>query len=164
MDDDKNEKTQIRAEPGLPDPGSLTAYQVLASRRAGYDTLIWQTPVLGLTAQAFLFTVALSHESSRTARFIAASLALVTSVISIQLMAKHRHHERLDSEALQHFESEHNLPPLHKPPEERAEELGWKRNLLVRWRSYVVWAVGLAVFGAAAVMILVINCAKPELL
>ena len=73
------------------DPKYLISYQVLADRRLAQDTLLWQTPVSALTAQAFLFSSALSPSCSRVARLVAMVLALVTSLLSMQLMAKHRY-------------------------------------------------------------------------
>jgi hypothetical protein len=42
-----------------PDPSHeqalrLSLYETIAGRRAAYDTMLWQAPVLSLTAQAFL--------------------------------------------------------------------------------------------------------------
>lgn len=54
-------------------------YQVVASRRQQFDLMIWQVPVLGLTAQAFLLNIALSHGTSQVARALSAGLAVVTS-------------------------------------------------------------------------------------
>lgn len=65
-------------------------YQVLESRRQSHDSMMWQVPALGLTAQAFLFTVALDAGSSRMARLIASALALSVALMSIQLMDKQR--------------------------------------------------------------------------
>ena len=42
-------------------------YGALATRRLQWDNLLWQVPILGLTAQAFLFTIALDPGSTRFA-------------------------------------------------------------------------------------------------
>jgi|SRR6266496_1936795 len=62
-------------------------YTALAARRTAFDTLMWQIPTIGLTAQAFLLTIALGAGSSRWARMVAGSLALVTALVAIQTMA-----------------------------------------------------------------------------
>ena len=139
-------------------------YQILASRRLGYDTLMWQAPALGLTAQAFLFTVALSADSSRTARLVASFLALVTSVISIQLVSKHRHHEMIDSLSLQDMEEKHGWDPIHEHPAKRAKQKGVSRNWFVALSSYRVWILGLASFGLAAILVIAITLVKPGML
>ena len=51
-------------------------YAIVAARRTQFDQLVWQVPVLSLTAQAFLFSIALSADASRTARVIASVLSL----------------------------------------------------------------------------------------
>jgi hypothetical protein len=33
-------------------------YELIAARRSHYDYLLWQTPVISLTGQAFLFQIA----------------------------------------------------------------------------------------------------------
>lgn len=147
-----------------PSSAQLAAYQVLAARRLGYDTLIWQTPALGLTAQAFLFTAALGHDTSRTARFIAGFLALVTSVISMQLMKKHRYHEMIDSHLLRKFEDQFSIDPLHAIPRERANRVNIKPSWPERLSSYSVWMCGLALFALAALSLIAITLACPELL
>lgn len=45
---------------------------------------------MSLTGQAFLLSIALAADSSRTARSLAAALAIVISVLSMQLMARLR--------------------------------------------------------------------------
>ena len=43
-------------------------YDLLAARRTSYDEMMWQAPALSLTAQAFLFTIALGPGSTTAAR------------------------------------------------------------------------------------------------
>lgn len=43
----------------------VAMYAVVAARRAQYHNMLWQVPTMSLTAQAFLFTIALGHDSSR---------------------------------------------------------------------------------------------------
>lgn len=119
-------------------------YQVLAARRLATDGMMWQTPVLSLTAQAFLFTIALGHDTSQEAKLISASLALAASLASLQLMAKHRHHELRDSQLLRAYEANKGLRPIHGKPEQ--SPLAWHLTL----SSFVVWAVMLSVFASAA--------------
>lgn len=60
-------------------------YEVVAQRRLHWDELVWQVPILGLTAQAFLFTVALSAGNSQFARATASALAWLAAVLSMAL-------------------------------------------------------------------------------
>ncbi len=68
----------------------LVVWQTVASRRASIDAMRWQTPALGMTAQAFLLTLALAPDSSRLARLLASALSLILALMVMQLMAKHR--------------------------------------------------------------------------
>jgi hypothetical protein len=72
---------------------SRDAYAV-AARRTQFDQLVWQVPVLSLTAQAFLYSIALSPDGTRTTRVIASLLPLVMTFLSLHLMVKHRQHLR----------------------------------------------------------------------
>jgi hypothetical protein len=145
-------------------------YTVLATRRTAFDTLMWQVPALGLTAQAFLLTIALDAGSSQWARYIAAGLALVITLVAMQTMAKHRANERTDSLMLQHLEETLIGVIMGVPPHERS----WKRatnvhNPLFRERyiskvpSFNLWMVGLAFFAAAAVTIIILTMIDPEI-
>lgn len=128
-------------------------YGVVAGRRQTYDQLLWQTPVLSLTAQAFLLTIALGHDSSIAARLMSASLSLITALASIQLMAKHRYYEVLASHALQKFEDEKKkdgLEPVHARRPSKNEDV----SFLVRWSSYIVWTVTLSAFAVVALIVL----------
>ena len=130
-----------------------------------YDLLMWQVPVLGLTAQAFLLTIALGADSARTARICAGTLAVLSSVLSMQLMAKHRWHAGVEREWLARFEREKGLDFCHSSPAEFAESVGvslpkWP----IRSSSYTVWQIGLAVFGIVSSLCLVIAIFRPGLL
>jgi hypothetical protein len=80
-------------------------YQVVAARRLQWDNLVWQVPALSLTAQAFLFTIAIGGTSSRPARIIASLLALVITLLCTTLMARHRQSEIHDAHWLADFET-----------------------------------------------------------
>lgn len=147
----------------------VALYQIVASRRLGYDTLIWQVPALGLTAQAFLFTTALSANSP-PARFLAASLAFIIALISMQLMAKHRYHEEVDARLLESFERTEKLDDLigcapHARSDKREEALvamsrtytdinPVRSSWFTKWSSYRLWIGGLALFAIAALGIM----------
>jgi hypothetical protein len=139
----------------------IPAYQIIASRRLGYDTLMWQVPALSFTAQSFLFTIALGT-SPNVARLIAASLALIAALLSIQLMAKQRYHEIIDAKLLENLEKEMKLDELigycpHEHPKLRARHIGMIPKWCHRLSSYQVWMVGLTLFAIASAGIIV-NC------
>lgn len=99
-----------------PDDGRrsdlLAAWAVLEQRRSAYDSMVWQTPALGLTAQAFLLTLALGPGTSAVGRCLASLLSIVLSIMVIQLMAKHRRGEVTEALHLERLEAELGLEQL----------------------------------------------------
>jgi hypothetical protein len=130
-------------------------YQVVASRRQETDSLMWQVPVLSLTAQAFLFSIALNPGAGHAAKILSAGLALVSSLTSIQLMAKHRHHEVTDSKWLEKFEQSHSESGFLVIHGKRPKPVGrrpWR--FLIGLSSYKVWMFALSMFAMAALTVL----------
>lgn len=118
-------------------------YQVLAGRRQQYDLLVWQTPTLSLTAQAFLFTIAFGN-GGLAGKLVASLLALVTALASAQLLMKHRHFELHYARLLEGAEREQGLAIAHSRPPAGAGA--------VAWSSYTIWRSVLLVFAASAVV------------
>jgi len=166
---DASPDTQNQGEKATLDPAIIiSVYQVIASRRLGYDTSMWQVPALSFTAQAFLFTIALSA-SSNAARLIAALLALVIALISLQLMSKHRYHETIDARLLEKLEDSMHLKEfLHYLPHERPALRAKLVDVRPQWfqqpPSYYVWMSGLAVFAIASIGIIIITFVNAALL
>lgn len=130
-------------------------YQIVAARRQGTDSMMWQVPVLSLTAQAFLLTIALAPGAGRPAQVVSAGLALVASITSIQLMAKHRFHELADSKWLEAFENDRmnqGFEAVHGRPARPTGKSPWVQ--FVRLSSYRVWLAALSAFAVAAAVIL----------
>lgn len=124
-------------------------YQVVAARRLGLDSMMWQAPGLGLTAQAFLMTIALGPGTGQLAQITAGLLSAVVSFISVQLLMKHRHHELVDSIWLQDFEKKWHLPEVHAAASTRNGSISMNR--LEKLRSHKVWIVGLGTFGLVGI-------------
>lgn len=140
-------------------------FQTVEQRRETYDQMMWQVPALGLTAQAFLLTIALGSGSSWIARVLAATLGAAAAVAGMQLLLKHRYHEELFSNWLQAFARLRGWPEPNDPA--HAEGLAydgahsWRRNdarglrrwlgvvrtLTIEFRSAYVWLVALSLFG-----------------
>ncbi len=97
--------------PGL-DPGQ---YPHLVSRRLQFDQLLWQTPTLALTGEAFLFSIALGNGISHLARVIASALAFVVSWASLHTLAMHRTNELADARLIGEFEAGTSRVPVHGP-------------------------------------------------
>lgn len=131
-------------------------YTALNARRDSFNSLLWQTPVLSLTAQAFLFVIALSQNVSDSARKIAASLALIAAVASIQLLTKHRFNEVEHAKLLQKLENERGFIPINK---KLVPKLTWNPETWVaKLPSYWVWMAILLGFGICALLILFNPC------
>lgn len=133
-------------------------YQAVAARRLQWDNLLWQVPVLSLTAQAFLFSISLGSGTSRLARGIAATLSVVSSLLSIHLMARHRQAEISDAHWLEMYEKEHyQNSVVHGPTFRRHRNSTRAGGLLARVPAFRVWTVGLSLFGLAALFVLVLT-------
>ena len=129
----------------------LTPNQVWGlPRRTQFDQLVWQVPVLSLTAQAFLFSIALSHDAARTARVIASVLSLLMTVLSLHLMAKPR-------QAAMHGRAWSDYRNSIDP------KIGLSR-FFSQFRGFQVWSWGLAMFGVAALVVLLLTAIRPDLL
>ncbi len=143
-------------------------YQTLSTRRLGYDNLMWQVPVLSLAAQAFLYTIALSNGNSNAARIISSVLALIISLMSIQLMSKHRFNEEVDSRILEEIEKSLKVEVSgfypHQKTVDRAKAVNMKANGFIRLSSYRVWMFGLSLFAITAITIIVITVLNLALL
>lgn len=79
-------------------------YQTVAARRLQFDNLAWQVPVISLTGQAFLFTIALSGDNSTLARAMASGLAYAAALLSMALISRHRSAEIADADWLRAYE------------------------------------------------------------
>jgi hypothetical protein len=71
-------------------PDLVAVLGVYAGQFASYTTLLWQVPVLGLTAQAFLLTIALGGTTSSGARIMASGISIVVVAASEFLMHDQR--------------------------------------------------------------------------
>lgn len=141
-------------------PGTLDErqYEIVVARRQAYDALLWQTPVLSLTALAFLLTIALAPETTLWGRRFASTLALVAAVASVQLMWKHRFMEVRDSRLLKAFEEARRgdgFLRIHGRPE---RQWGWRSLQTVIIQvvpSFWLWFVLLLAFAAAPIFVLI---------
>ncbi|MCK5617080.1 NUDIX domain-containing protein [Candidatus Pacearchaeota archaeon] len=117
-------------------------YSALNARRISYDNMLWQTPVMSLIAQAFLFSIILSGNTEPVSQIIAAILAIFTSIASLQLLAKHRHGEETCAKELVKIESLTNRYPTNQYHK--------SERRFVKYSSYEVWFFVLLLFGIAA--------------
>lgn len=146
--------------------GDEAVYQAVAARRLQWDALLWQVPVLSLTAQAFLFTIALGGGSSRFARSVASVLSLVAAGLFMQLMARHRQAEISDAHWLRDYEALRfgDEMVVHGPAFQQRRNATPAGGLLAKLPAFRVWMTGLASFGIGALLVLVVVIFRPTLL
>lgn len=133
------------------------AYEMLLMRQLEQDSMLWQTPSLALTAQAFLLTIAFSPSTEPGPRILVAALGIVISLMAIQLMAKHNYLSRLDQAQLRHLEEPGrlNLPPITSRRWAEGPE-AVHRSRLVKMSSYRVWQGGLCLIAGVNATVLVL--------
>jgi hypothetical protein len=150
-------------ESSATEAAKLAAYAAVAARRTQWDSLLWQVPVLSLTAQAFLFTIALGGGDA-WARIISSLLSLNIAVISIMLMGRHRQGELNDAHWLERFEKNemhlgthgaHGLAFRDSRAKEQMLAAGRIGNLVPLRPMFGAWVLGLALFGLAAIGVIV---------
>lgn len=144
-----------RAEQGRQE----LSYEALSARAISHNELMWQTPLLAMTAMAFLMTIALG-DGEAWARATAALLSTVTALVSVQLMAKHSHSQLQDADRLSELEDQLGLVPVHRRPDRSegwiARRLKQMEDWLVRWRSRHWWLVAMLLFGVVSLVICVL--------
>ena len=87
--------SELRTDPQSPDgplerTELISLLSVYGNQFGSYTTLLWQVPALGLTAQAFLLTIALSGATSSKARIIASGISIIIALASVFLMHNQR--------------------------------------------------------------------------
>jgi hypothetical protein len=146
-------------------------YAAVAARRLQWDLLVWQVPVLCLTAQAFLYSIELGSSTSPVARIIAALASLVMTFLCVTLMARHRQAELFDAHWLGKVE-ETALGPdgvAHGRAFARARnqepvEGGWTERVVPMLGGYKTWIAGLLLLGLGSVAVLVLSIVNPAVL
>jgi hypothetical protein len=135
----------------------MFCYEMVVLRQLEQDAMMWQTPALALTAEAFLLTIALGGDSSQLARLLSSGLSVVVSVLAIQLMAKHHFLAALDGAYLRDTERRLSLPPV--------TDRGWEKRVRharpTRFSSYKVWQAGLSLFALVGIAIFVVALVHP---
>jgi hypothetical protein len=119
---------------------------LLNARRDTFNNLLWQTPVLSLTAQAFLFTIILSCDSGDLERLIAAFLSFITALASIQLLFKHRFMEEQHAKILHDYEKSFGLYGINQKMT--------PNNWVVKISSFQLWFFVLFFFMVAASLVI----------
>jgi hypothetical protein len=134
----------------------------LLSRREWDDTAIWQAPVLALTAQAFLLTIALGGSESRAARVVASVLALLTALTSLYMMERKRRDIDLIEAGINLITKQLHDRQLAFTMEQRAKRVSEGIPNLLPWSAPGVWRWALLIFAAADIAILTVVIVHPS--
>ena len=134
-------------------------YTLLNSRRDSFNTLVWQTPVTSLTAQAFLFIIALGSQVNDISKLIAAFLAFIAAIASIQLLMKHRAMESFHAITLHKYEQIKGLTCINDKIKNGNQNLV---NKIQNISSYRIW-IGLLLTFSFISLLIMINIIFPEI-
>jgi hypothetical protein len=144
-------------------------YAAVAARRSQSDSLLWQVPALSIAGQAFLFSAALAPDARLATRLLACLLSLTLTVLTLQLFARHRQGEITDAHWLEEYEkAKYGQGQAHGRTWQMRRntthaDAGWASKL-AEIGSFKVWSAGLALFGVAAIGVLVIAVVWPSVL
>jgi hypothetical protein len=133
----------------------------IEARRTQSENFAWAVPGLALTTEAFLLTIALSHDSSATARLLASIAGFAAIVASMHFMAKQVYYfdlyeavieakrERLglysvSRDALLALRRE--FPQNTLMVKRGFWEWGWRRWLVKERKAVTVWTLALLAF------------------
>ena len=137
-------------------------YSAVAARRTQSDALLWQVPALSMTAQAFLFTIALGSDTGRLARIVSALLSLLVGFMSLELMSRHRRAELVDAEWMEAYEKRRWGESMHGRTWKERRDGAPGGGRLGSIPAFPTWWLGLAVFMTAALVIFVLTLIDPH--
>ena len=80
-------------------------YQVLSNREINHENMMWQTPSIMIIGQTLLWSIGLNENVTVIFRLIVAILAVIFSVLALQLFLRHRLMEMADDEQLFEIEN-----------------------------------------------------------
>ena len=120
----------------------LASYQALSQRQVSHNSLMWQTPALAMSAQAFLLLIALGAGTPFASRVISSALGFVIALLSFQLMMRHSALELADARHLYAMELRRGMEPVHQRP------VGIRG--LAGIKSRILWMIGLLLFAVAS--------------
>ena len=134
---------------------ALESYHALTARSVSHNELLWQTPVLAMTAMAFLLTIALGV-SDDWRRALAAGLSAVIAIASAQLFARHSASQLKDADALNGLEASLGLLPINRKPPSAPVRPEWPtRSALAKQVSRDWWFRSLMLFAFVSIALCV---------
>ena len=135
--------------PSLPETW-LAQYEHLNNRRNSFTQLLWQTPAISLTAQAFLFSIAFAKDTEPRDVILVMALALASSLGSLFLLVKHRMGEEETAKLAQVMEERAGIDTVNaRNPTGRFDRDAWYRSQ----SAYRLWFGFLSIFAAASLAV-----------
>lgn len=151
----------------LPD-SAVSLLGAYAGQFGSYTTLLWQVPALGLTAQAFLLTIALMNTTTSGARIIACALSMIIAIASGFLMHNQRGRAVNHAELLRRLSAKLELGKFLEGPLELDDAVPSRTSAQNIWAVdhliYHGWILCMELFFAADVLIILAVGLRPSLL
>lgn len=158
---------------GMTEDERNEVYSIIASRSVQWDHLLWQMPLLSMTAQAFLFTISLGPETTQLGRTFACVLSIVTLWLVGASMVRQRQSAIADAKWLNKREKHWTTKDKQfgKPWRNRRDGVDAAKNLGVIGKLFPAvkpiitwWLYSFAFFILIDLAILVITWVHPSLL
>jgi hypothetical protein len=134
----------------------LLAFEAVSARHSAHITIMWQAPSLGVAAESFLLTIALSPGSPTATRIGVSVLGMMVALLASQLMAKHRYASQRDGQILESLVRRLDMAEVFNAA------ANVKSTWLSRRSSYLSWRIGLGIFLVFNIAILVLSIVRPE--
>lgn len=138
---------------------NLTLLNVYTTQFGSYTSMLWQVPVLGLTAQAFLMTIALGSGIKDDARIAAAALSMIIAWASQTLMHSQRGRAINQAELAKRVSSKLFLKHYLGDDFALEDAVPRKTNAYDVWdadhRIYAIWKVCMIIFAAVDIVVII---------
>jgi hypothetical protein len=133
MSNDPAEKKCVYCEGSgkahAPAPDDIRAlHNALVSKHQTFNLLLWQSPVISFTAQAFLLTIAFNEQGNSFYRVISGLIATLIGLISWQLFVRHSAFEKQSSRDLECLEETYFKKTFHSHRSPKAGFVGRKAS------------------------------------
>jgi hypothetical protein len=137
----------------------LTLLNVYTTQFGSYTTMLWQVPALGLTAQAFLMTIALGSPVSGDARIAASALSMIIAWASQNLMHSQRGRAINQAELAKRVTSKIGLEQYLGDDFALDDAVPGKTNARDVWdvdhQIYAIWKVCMLIFVAVDIVVII---------
>jgi hypothetical protein len=147
-------------EPEICQPADkLALLTVYTTQFGSYTTMLWQVPALGLTAQAFLMTIALGSSISDDARIAASALSMIIAWASQNLMHSQRGRAINQAELAKRISAKLFLKQYLEDDFALDDAVPGQTNARDVWevdhRIYAIWKICMLIFVAVDIVVII---------